>query len=174
MSAHLWRESVPSNQATSTQRKLADERNARLRRLYGPLLPRVEPPPPPPPKPKPDPMLEPPRRMSAPQLGPVGLTARLIAKTVAAHYGMSRAELLMETHMRHVVRPRQIAMFLSLQMARGASLSLVGRWFGRDNRKFDHTTVMHARDTIADMIESDREFAGEIETLRQRIIEAAA
>jgi hypothetical protein len=171
MSEYSWRESVPLQQATPTQLRLARERTERMKRLDAAAL-KPEPPPPPPPPPAPPPKRRLPDTVDQvlarwPDLGPM-LNTRLIIETVAAHYGMNRRELMLRTHKRHIAFARQVAMWLSIRLIRDASLPQVGRWFGG----YDHTTVMHARDKIERLVAEDYDLAGEVETMRQRIVEA--
>jgi hypothetical protein len=170
MSSYSWRESVPLQQATPTQLRWARERAQRMKRWYKPE-PKPEPVPlplPPAPKPK--------RRLPDsfeqwlarwPDLGPA-LNTRLIIEAVAAHYGMNRRELMLRTHQRHIAFARQVAMWLSIKLIHNVSLPQVGRWFGG----YDHTTVMHARNKIERLVGEDHDLAGEVETIRQHIIEA--
>lgn len=89
-----------------------------------------------------------------------------IQKTVAHHYNVARSELLSNRRTRSVVRPRQIAMFLSKTMT-PRSLPEIGRRFGGK----DHTTVLHAVRKVESMIKDDPKLAKEIELLRRLIKE---
>ena len=89
-----------------------------------------------------------------------------IQKTVAQHYNVPRSELLSNRRTRSVVRPRQIAMFLSKTMT-PRSLPEIGRRFGGK----DHTTVLHAVRKVEAMIKDDPKLAKEIELLRRLIEE---
>jgi chromosomal replication initiator protein len=102
-------------------------------------------------------------QLVAPRVTHVMLSPTLIADTVAAHYGISRAHLLGRRRLPHIALPRQIAMLLCLEMLHG-SLPQVGRWFGRD-----HTTVLHARDRMRRRIAVDRKFAKQVADLRRII-----
>jgi chromosomal replication initiation ATPase DnaA len=68
----------------------------------------------------------------------------------------------------HIVIARHVAMLLCIEMLRGASLPRVGRWFRRD-----HTSVLHARDTMRRRIAVNPEFAKQVEEARQFIIKAS-
>jgi chromosomal replication initiator protein len=65
---------------------------------------------------------------------------------------------------RSIVRPRQIAMYLA-RLLTPRSYPEIGRRFG--NR--DHTTVMHAVETIQRLTSIDPTFAEEVERLRLSI-----
>ncbi len=89
-----------------------------------------------------------------------------IQKTVAQHYNVARSELLSNRRTRTVVRPRQIAMYLSKTMT-PRSLPEIGRRFGGK----DHTTVLHAVRKIEALIQDDSKLAKEVELLRRLIEE---
>jgi chromosomal replication initiator protein len=87
-----------------------------------------------------------------------------IQRIVSKHYNVSKADLLSARRTRTVVRPRQIAMYLSKQMT-PRSLPEIGRRFG--NR--DHTTVLHAVRKIEEMVNADRALHDELEGLKRQI-----
>jgi chromosomal replication initiator protein len=89
-----------------------------------------------------------------------------IQKTVANHYNVARGEMLSNRRTRSVVRPRQIAMYLSKTMT-PRSLPEIGRRFGGK----DHTTVLHAVRKVEALIKDDPKLAKEIELLRRLIKE---
>ena len=168
--SYLWRISVPAHQATPMQRRLAQEHADRMRRWH-PAPPTA---PPPEPQPEPPPVVQrpPPPIEAALKLTinrPGVLSARLITEIVAAHFDMSRLQLLSRQRRSYIVRPRQIAIYLSLEMLHDASLSEVARWFGG----FDHTTMLHARHRIAELIRDDPRVAYEVDQLRQTIIDTS-
>jgi len=92
------------------------------------------------------------------------ITVHLVQRVVARHYNMSVQQLLERTRRHSIARPRQIAMFLACKLT-PASLPDIGARFG----KFDHTTVMYARDRIAAMIEQDPAFKAEVENIVRAI-----
>ncbi|MBT9292804.1 chromosomal replication initiator protein DnaA [Prosthecodimorpha staleyi] len=87
-----------------------------------------------------------------------------IQRIVCKQYNVSKADLLSSRRTRTVVRPRQIAMYLSKTLT-PRSLPEIGRRFG--NR--DHTTVLHAVRKIEDMIKTDRAFQDEVDGLKRQI-----
>jgi chromosomal replication initiator protein len=96
------------------------------------------------------------------------LSPKLVQDIVAAHFGLTRGQLLGRRRLPRLVLARHLAMLLTLEMVRGASLSGAGGWFGRD-----HTTVLHAREAMRRRLAVDRRFAKQVDSLR-RIISAAA
>lgn len=87
-----------------------------------------------------------------------------IQRVVCKQYNVSKADLLSSRRTRTVVRPRQIAMYLSKTLT-PRSLPEIGRRFG--NR--DHTTVLHAVRKIEEMVKTDRGFADELDVLKRQI-----
>ncbi len=87
-----------------------------------------------------------------------------IKKKVAEHYGLKVADLESPNRSRSIVRPRQISMYLARQLT-PRSYPEIGRRFG--NR--DHTTVMHAVETIQRLTGVDPNFGEEVERLRLSI-----
>jgi len=166
MAASQWHEATP------TQLRLAREHAERMKRWQD-----VKPPAPPPPVIK--------IRSITPQLAPIlpsdrielwlaswrmppMLSAHLIQGVVAGHYNTTRAKLLSTERLARYVLARHVAMWLCLEMLKGASLPTVGRWFHRD-----HTMVLHGRNGIRTMIADNPGFAAMVEELRQRIKIAA-
>ena len=89
-----------------------------------------------------------------------------IQKVVATHYNVSKADLLSSRRTRTIVRPRQIAMYLSKTLT-PRSLPEIGRRFGGR----DHTTVLHAVRKVEELMQGDRTLADEIELLKRMIDE---
>lgn len=85
-----------------------------------------------------------------------------IQRVTSQHYGVSRQDLVSARRTRVIVRPRQIAMYLSKTLT-PRSLPEIGRRFG--NR--DHTTVLHAVRKIEELAASDHQMAEDIETLKR-------
>lgn len=92
------------------------------------------------------------------------VTVNLVQKVVARHHGMTVPQLLERTRRHAVARPRQVAMYVCCKMT-AASLPDIGQRFGG----YDHTTVMYARDRIAEMAEADPVFKAEIEAIMRAV-----
>ena len=92
------------------------------------------------------------------------VTIEEIKKKVAEHYGLKVQDLESPNRSRSIVRPRQIAMYLG-RLLTPRSYPEIGRRFG--NR--DHTTVMHAVETIQRFTGTDPSFREEVEQLRLSI-----
>jgi len=89
-----------------------------------------------------------------------------IQRVVARHYNVSRQELVSNRRTRVIVKPRQIAMYLSKTLT-PRSFPEIGRRFGGR----DHTTVLHAVRKIEELISGDQKLSQEIELLRRLINE---
>ncbi|MEP0940910.1 MAG: chromosomal replication initiator protein DnaA [Rhizobiaceae bacterium] len=89
-----------------------------------------------------------------------------IQKVAARHYNVSKNDLLSNRRTRIIVRPRQIAMYLS-KILTPRSLPEIGRRFGGR----DHTTVLHAVRKIESLLKEDDKLAHEIELLKRLIHE---
>lgn len=92
------------------------------------------------------------------------ITVQVVQKVVARHFNMTVQQLLERTRRQTIARPRQIAMFLACRLTH-ASLPDIGQRFGG----FDHTTIMYARDRVAEMMEKDPAFKAEIEGIARAI-----
>jgi chromosomal replication initiator protein len=89
-----------------------------------------------------------------------------IQKLVASHFNVSRADILSSRRTATVVRPRQIAMYLS-KILTPRSLPEIGRRFGGR----DHTTVLHAVRKITGLVTSDGTLSEEVELLKRMLLE---
>ena len=75
-----------------------------------------------------------------------------IQKVVADEFGLRIHDLKAKSNTKKMVYPRQIAMFLSRELA-GASLPEIGKAFGNKH----HTTVLHSIDKIRDLKKGDKD-----------------
>jgi chromosomal replication initiator protein len=89
-----------------------------------------------------------------------------IQRLVASHYNVSKSDILSSRRTATVVRPRQIAMYLSKALTL-RSLPEIGRRFGGR----DHTTVLHAVRKIENLTGQDVALAGEIDLLKRMLQE---
>ena len=87
-----------------------------------------------------------------------------IQKLVASRYNVSRSDILSERRTAAVVKPRQIAMYLSKVLTL-RSLPEIGRRFGGR----DHTTVLHAVRKIEKLIGEDTVLGDEVELLKRML-----
>jgi chromosomal replication initiator protein len=87
-----------------------------------------------------------------------------ILKLVSVHFNVTRADILSSRRTASVVRPRQIAMYLSKTLTL-RSLPEIGRRFGGR----DHTTVLHAVRKIEGLIGADPALKDEISLLKRML-----
>lgn len=85
-----------------------------------------------------------------------------IQAEVCDFYGVSLDEMLCERRFPRISRPRQIAMFLCVELTSLSLINLAGR-FHRD-----HTTLLGALKKIRGLLLWDRELQDEIAELRRR------
>lgn len=92
------------------------------------------------------------------------ITVLDIQKIVGETYNVKLEDFKAKKRTKSIAFPRQIAMYLSRELT-DLSLPKIGEEFGGR----DHTTVLHAHDKIAKMIETDSDFKREIEELQEKI-----
>ncbi len=92
------------------------------------------------------------------------LTLELIQKTVADYFKIKVAEMYSQKRSRAIARPRQVAMSLCRDLTHH-SLPEIGEAFGGR----DHTTVLHACRTIADLRSKDAQLNNDVHVLMQTL-----
>ncbi|HEX5127711.1 MAG TPA: chromosomal replication initiator protein DnaA, partial [Rhodocyclaceae bacterium] len=90
------------------------------------------------------------------------LTFEVIQKAVADYYKIKLVDMLSRKRTRNIARPRQAAMYLSKELT-PASLPAIGEAFGGR----DHTTVLHACRTIAELRLNDQQLNHDLHVLTQ-------
>jgi hypothetical protein len=85
---------------------------------------------------------------------------KIIVEFVASRYKISPELLNLNTRKREIIRPRQIAHWLSKKVTK-FSLQEIGSHIGGK----DHATVLHSMKTINNLIDTERDFASEINQL---------
>ena len=93
------------------------------------------------------------------------VTTDLIQSLVCKFYKISKTEMLSSRRSRYLVRPRQIAIYLT-KILTSKSLPEIGRDFS--NR--DHTTVIHSIKTIENLKKNDQELCNNIDILKNQIL----
>ena len=87
-----------------------------------------------------------------------------IIDVVTSHFNIKVADIKGKTRLREVVLPRQIAMFLTKEYTE-LSLKAIGYHFGGR----DHSTVIHAIQTINDLQNQDRELQMHIKEIKEKL-----
>ena len=98
-------------------------------------------------------------------IGENKVTIDLIQSTVCKFFKISKNEMLSSRRSRYLVRPRQIAIYLT-KILTSKSLPEIGREFS--NR--DHTTIIHSVKTIEKIKEKDQEMTNNINQLKNQIL----
>ena len=93
------------------------------------------------------------------------LTAESIIDSVCDFYKIQRSDLLGKKKTKDVVEPRQICAYLMTELL-SIPLVTVGQELGGR----DHTTVIHARDKIAELIKENTRVETEIKDLKNMIL----
>lgn len=102
-----------------------------------------------------------PRRVNSSVTCHVGPRVEHIQKIVCKSYGISRTDILADRRTAAVVRPRQVAMYVSKELTT-QSLPEIGRRFGGK----DHTTVLHAVRKITALVATDPILAAKIDDIK--------
>ena len=87
-----------------------------------------------------------------------------IQEAVCNYFGISNDIFLSKTRKREIVQARQIAMYLSRSLTK-TSLSSIGAQLGGK----DHATVLHACNTVNDLMDTDRSFRGYVHDIERQL-----
>jgi len=87
-----------------------------------------------------------------------------IQKTVSEYFGISVEDMKAKTRKKEIVISRQVAMFLAKEYT-NHSLKSIGYHFGGR----DHSTVIHAVQSVDNMMETDVRFAHSLEEVKKKI-----
>jgi chromosomal replication initiator protein len=88
-----------------------------------------------------------------------------IIEVVTDHFQIKISDIKGKTRLREVVLPRQIAMYLSKEFT-PLSLKAIGYNFGGR----DHSTVIHAIQTVNDLVDIDKEISNTVSKLKDKFI----
>ena len=87
-----------------------------------------------------------------------------IQHVVAKYFDISRDDLISHRRNIHIIRPRQIAMYLSKELTRRSYCDIARRFCDRD-----HTTIIHACHKIEQLVATDEAVAHDVATLREML-----
>jgi chromosomal replication initiator protein len=87
-----------------------------------------------------------------------------IQKLVCDFYGLPVEAVKSKTRKREIVQARQIAMYFAKDLTK-ASLKNIGMHFGGR----DHSTVIHACQTVNDLMDTDKKFRYDVDEIEKRI-----
>jgi chromosomal replication initiator protein len=92
------------------------------------------------------------------------LSIEAIQDAVADHYTISVEEMKGKRRDKHIVFPRQVAMYL-IREETDSSLPVIGSAFGGR----DHTTALHAIEKISELVREDTRLQSDLRQLRHRL-----
>jgi len=93
------------------------------------------------------------------------LTIDKIIDAACSYYSISKADMVGKKKNKEIVEPRQVCMYIITEML-NVPLAAIGSAFGGR----DHTTVMHARDKIAELIKTDTNVATAVKDIKDMIL----
>jgi chromosomal replication initiator protein len=96
------------------------------------------------------------------------VTIETVQRIVCEHYGLRMGDLLSKKRTKNLAFPRQIAMFLARKLTKESYPSIGDRFGGRD-----HSTVIHAKDTVQSKMKDDGALRLVIDTLERRLLSQA-
>jgi chromosomal replication initiator protein len=96
---------------------------------------------------------------------PTSATMQAVLDAAIGFYGVKLSDLQAKKKTRSIARPRQVVMYLARKHTRHSLEEIGGYLGGRD-----HTTVMHGASRVAEMRDTDPDFAAELERLETRIV----
>jgi hypothetical protein len=94
------------------------------------------------------------------------ISVALVQEATARHFALTVLALRGQRRSRDVARPRQIAMYLAKELT-AFSLPAIGRHFGGR----DHTTVIHAVNTVTRLMDVDDGMRSAVEAIRTQLVE---
>jgi len=94
----------------------------------------------------------------------VNITIETITKIVCSYLNITEDKIRDKSRKKEIVLARQIAMYLSKELTR-SSLKSIGLQFGGR----DHSTVIHAHNTIEDAMSKDPSMISLVKTLKTQI-----
>jgi len=92
------------------------------------------------------------------------LSVDYIQKVVCDFFNLSPDLLQSRTRKREIVQARQIAMYFSKTLTK-SSLASIGAMIGGK----DHATVLHACKTVNNLMDTDKRFKGQIESIEKKL-----
>lgn len=92
------------------------------------------------------------------------ISIEFIQKLVCDYFTIPVEQVKSKTRKREIVQARQISMYYAKDLTK-SSLKTIGMHFGGR----DHSTVIHACQTVNDLMETDKKFRADIEEIGKRI-----
>jgi len=95
----------------------------------------------------------------------VNVTIDKVQKVVCDYFNITKDDLLSKTRKRQIVQARQIAMYMSRNLI-NCSLSTIGSEIGGK----DHATVLHACNTVNDLMTTDKSFRQYVTDIEKMLV----
>ena len=92
------------------------------------------------------------------------LTTDSIIDAVCSFYKLNRSDIIGKKKNKEIVEPRQICAYLMTEML-SVPLVSIGKALGRD-----YTTIIHARDKIAELIKDNSRIETEVKDIKNLIL----
>lgn len=97
------------------------------------------------------------------------VTIDKVQDVVCEYFNITRETLLSKSRKRQIVQARQIAMYMSRNLIDGCSLATIGMELGGK----DHATVLHACNTVSDLMSTDRLFKQYVTDIEKLLVPVA-
>ncbi len=97
------------------------------------------------------------------------VTMDKVQDVVCEYFNITRETLLSKSRKRNIVQARQIAMYMSRNLIGGCSLSTIGMELGGK----DHATVLHACNTVSDLMSTDKLFRQYVSDIERMLVPVA-
>lgn len=88
-----------------------------------------------------------------------------IPKLICAYFGLDESEVKTKNRKRELVKVRQLCMYFQKLFIPNASLKTVGIYWNRD-----HSTIIHARQTVQDLCDTDKQYKADFDNIKRLII----
>ena len=92
------------------------------------------------------------------------LSPEKIISTVCEYFGLTKAEITSKKKSKDIVEPRMIAIYLITDLL-NISQDAIGKLFGGK----DHSTIIHARDKVTDLLKKDNKTKSIVNDLKSRL-----
>lgn len=99
---------------------------------------------------------------------PKTVTLYDVAMSVSLSTGVNIDLMKMKVKKREIVEARQIAMWMMVTYTKH-NLSRIGEFFCHRNHHFDHSTVIHAKRTVDNLIQTNKDFKAKFDLAHERV-----
>ena len=93
------------------------------------------------------------------------ITADIITECVCRYYNVTKDDLVGKKKTKEIVEPRQVCFYLITDML-ALPLKTIGEMFGGR----DHTTIMHARDKVAEKMQTSQKLKVAVSDIKDMVL----